>query len=379
MRLIATLPSHQINLVRNFVIYSKSRQVSLHVEVHADEIELWALDEDTLKETKQAFDEFLKHPKDSKYRVKQETSVTENKQESELVEKPQAFEDLDKIPPVAALPINARLTKIFIAICIFLYVMGIVESLGMRNSGRAMSSMVLTKSQQILIFDYPLTLSLINEFSLNFGDEIKKKESDLSPQAHSLLEKIQDTPYFQGLYKSIVNYKQFNLYWQEKKFGDISRGQIWRLVTPTFLHASILHILFNMLWLFMLGKAVETNLGSLRYLFLTLFLAMATNVLQYLMTGPLFMGYSGVIAGLAGYIWVRQVKAGYEIYPIDRKLFKFLGIFVFGLLGLQVIAFVLQILHILEFNMQIANTAHVSGVILGVIVAKIQPGGIVKK
>jgi GlpG protein len=43
---------------------------------------------------------------------------------------------------------------------------------------------------------------------------------------------------------------------------EILHGQIWRLVTPAFLHAGLMHILFNMLWLKDLGSLIEARLGS---------------------------------------------------------------------------------------------------------------------
>ena len=337
----------------------------MHLEVHEENFELWVVDEDALDECQALYKGFLLNRSDAKYRVKQprpeEISVShEPFKPSEIKQ---------DMPPVATRPYFNAMTKVFVALCIFVYLIGLFEGFNAKGPGKKMATLVLTRSETFLLFDYPLTLQLINQFATTYGDQEKP-----SVEAQEFLRKIEGEPYFQGFYKALVNYKEFAVYWTGPKFGSILKGQIWRLITPTFLHASLLHILFNMLWLLLLGKLVETNLGAWGYLALTIFLGVSTNICQYLMTGPLFMGYSGVIAGLAGYIWARQKKAPYEFYPIERRVLRLLGIFIFGLLALQVIAFILQVLHLLEFNMRIANTAHVSGIILGYIIGRMQPG-----
>lgn len=82
-------------------------------------------------------------------------------------------------------------------------------------------------------------------------------------------------------------------------------GQIWRIFTPMFLHFGILHIIFNMLWLKDLGSIVEAKHGGRYFLILVLAIAGLSNVGQFLVSGPLFGGMSGVVYGLLGYLWIR--------------------------------------------------------------------------
>ena len=67
---------------------------------------------------------------------------------------------------------------------------------------------------------------------------------------------------------------------------EILAGQVWRLVTPIFLHAPLasnpFHLLFNMFWLFDLGGMIERRLGSLRFVLLVAFIAITSNYGQYL-------------------------------------------------------------------------------------------------
>lgn len=137
--------------------------------------------------------------------------------------------------------------------------------------------------------------------------------------------------------------------------GKILRGQFWRLVTPIFLHFSVLHILFNLLWMRMLGGEIETRRGVARYLGLVLLIAVISNVGQYAATGsPLFGGMSGVVYGVLGYLWMKErydPASGMSLPP--NCAFWMIGWFVLcwtGLVG------------------PIANWAHTFGLAAGMLV-----------
>ncbi len=83
------------------------------------------------------------------------------------------------------------------------------------------------------------------------------------------------------------------------------QGEFWRLLTPVFLHFGMLHLLFNMMWLYQLGCMIEARQSSLRLLLLVVATGIFSNVAQYLVGGPHFGGMSGVVYALAGYVWMR--------------------------------------------------------------------------
>lgn len=129
-------------------------------------------------------------------------------------------------------------------------------------------------------------------------------------------------------------------------------NQPWRLFTPIFLHFGIVHIVFNMMWLFQLGCMIEGRRGSLRFLVLVAFLASVSNVAQFLVSGrPTFGGMSGVVYGLAGYVWLRG--------RMDRESGLFLdNQSILMLLVWQAICFT-------GLVGPIANTAHIAGLLAG--------------
>jgi len=147
--------------------------------------------------------------------------------------------------------------------------------------------------------------------------------------------------------------------------AEIQQGQVWRLLTPIFLHAPIydfytqtfnpiyfVHILFNLLWLFQLGSLIETNESSLRLLLLVICIGIMTNVTQYLASDAFFFGMSGVVYGLLGYLWIlshfAHHKTGYYINPRIMLLMVAWLLFCYtGIIG------------------SIANAAHLSGLIVG--------------
>jgi len=80
----------------------------------------------------------------------------------------------------------------------------------------------------------------------------------------------------------------------------IEQGQIWRLITPVFLHGSISHVLLNMYALFVLGKVLESAYGHGRFLLLYFISAFAGNVMSFIMTSNASLGASTAIFGLIG-------------------------------------------------------------------------------
>ena len=78
----------------------------------------------------------------------------------------------------------------------------------------------------------------------------------------------------------------------------IRQGEIWRLITPVFLHGSLLHIGFNMYALFLFGRGLESRYGHGRFLLLYFLAGFAGNVFSFLFTPANSLGASTAVFGL---------------------------------------------------------------------------------
>ena len=102
-------------------------------------------------------------------------------------------------------------------------------------------------------------------------------------------------------------------------FANILSGEVWRLVTPIFIHLSGPHIFFNMVALVAFGQRIEMARGRWRFLALVLISAVVSNTGQYLSHGGGFGGMSGVVFALAGYLWIKGQTEPEQGLNLDRR------------------------------------------------------------
>ncbi|WP_075182927.1 rhomboid family intramembrane serine protease GlpG [Pantoea sp. 1.19] len=132
--------------------------------------------------------------------------------------------------------------------------------------------------------------------------------------------------------------------------------EVWRWFTPALLHFSLLHILFNLLWWWYLGGAVEKRLGSGKLLVIALISALLSGWMQAKFSGISFGGLSGVVYALMGYCWLRGERDPHSGVFLERGLMAFALVWlVIGWLGM--------------FGLSIANAAHLTGLLVGLAMA----------
>lgn len=133
---------------------------------------------------------------------------------------------------------------------------------------------------------------------------------------------------------------------------ELRQGEVWRLLTPIFIHMGFMHIVFNLLWVADLGSMIESRGSTWLLARLVVVIGVGSNIAQYAVTGrPHFGGMSGVVYGLIGYIWIRgkfDPACGLRLH--QQTVVTALLWFVFCFTG---------------YAGAIANSAHAAGLLLG--------------
>ena len=147
--------------------------------------------------------------------------------------------------------------------------------------------------------------------------------------------------------------------WFGLNLHDLQRGHVWQLVTYMFLHRGFLHILLNMLVVFMFGRELERILGARRFVWLYLGSGIMGGLGWLLMSeGSYCIGASGGVFGLIG-----MFAALFPNRPITLLLFFLFPVTLKArtmAFGLGVVSFGLMF-----WGGNIAHSAHLAGGLAG--------------
>lgn len=325
MRLLGSLPD--LKQARAFSDYLLTQRIPTKVMEESDKWDLWVQNEDQVETAKAIWAEFQRNPLDERFHQAAPTAAAIKKQEKEAERQWQLnFRTSGHLwgrPTLQQVPLTAGL----IGICIVVF----------------------------LLTDYgsPLSPNLrfltYNDPHLQDQTEILKRLHIELPDPNGQANDVHEVYFYRGI-------------------EDIKHGQLWRLVTPIFIHFGFLHILFNMYALFSLGGLVEFKRGWQWMLAFVIGTAVISNTAQYFFpsafdfgawmgrehapVGALFGGMSGVLYALFGFMWM---KTRYDPEP-GLLLPRDLILMMLGWLLLCVFGFIAHV----------ANTAHVAGLLSGV-------------
>jgi GlpG protein len=132
---------------------------------------------------------------------------------------------------------------------------------------------------------------------------------------------------------------------------EVMTGEVCRLFTPVLLHGGWLHLFFNMWWLLDLGSMIEGRQSSRSLLGLVLVTGILSNLTQWAFVDANFVGMSGVVYGLFGYIWMKgkyDPSSGLFVHP-------------------QIVLMMMIWFFVCWFRLvpNVANYAHTGGLVVG--------------
>lgn len=138
----------------------------------------------------------------------------------------------------------------------------------------------------------------------------------------------------------------------------IMQGEIWRIVTPIFMHNGFSHFLFNSFSLVIFGPALEKMIGSIRFTIVYLVTGISANIATFFLEPLTYIhvGSSGAIFGIFGYYIGILVKQKHMMSKENKQL----------LITITVISIIMTFV-----QPQINVTAHLFGLISGFLISVI--------
>jgi len=319
MRQLAVLPN--ADAAQALADYLQTQRIETRLEQLPEGCVVWVFDEDRLPQARKELADFTANPSDPRFAAARRTAEAERRKIQQTVEE---APPIIRPPPWTPRPIHCTSALIFLCCVVFAAHTGyLIQQNGGIGSTAAFTILLQGHAEGRVEFSSPVEQTLA-----------------IAP---------------------FVDLGQGRIGWNG--LDAILHGQVWRLITPIFLHFGVIHLMFNMIMLRQMGAAMEMRSGVLRYLLLILVCAVGSNVAQYYLSwvgrngvlfhaNPLFGGMSGVLYGLFGYIWMKgryEPELGLGLSPpIVLWMIVWLFLCMTGLMG------------------SVANTAHVVGLLIGV-------------
>ena len=104
------------------------------------------------------------------------------------------------------------------------------------------------------------------------------------------------------------------------------QGELWRLLSCTFLHGGFMHIAFNMYVLYQIGPAIERTYGVARFLIIYIVTGWTSSLMSLVWSGSNSVGASGAIFGLAGAFLAISLRRRSYFDTFGSQMLIFIGI-----------------------------------------------------
>jgi len=319
MRQVGSLNTEQE--ARRFAAWLVAQRIEAHAEQEPSGWVVWVRDEDKLPEAREALAHFREHPDDARYQGAEQTAQAVALEEE--VRRKQALGNVVEmrgrwgtpVPGMSGAPRRAPLVKLLIGISAAVAILAFNDTINSDSYEGPPGQLYR---------------------SLLFVDPAAARSDD----------------------------------GQVDMWGSIRRGEVWRLITPIFIHYDWMHIIFNVMMLYSFGSVIEDRRGTAFMIILVVALAAFSNAgqaIEAMIRGQVsfFGGLSGVVYGLFGFLFVKSKfdsRERYFLHPVTTFIAMLW-------LALCILAEVPPFSGFLGAIGNVANTAHVVGLIMGAAIA----------
>ena len=153
-----------------------------------------------------------------------------------------------------------------------------------------------------------------------------------------------------------------------------SLDPILTLITSAFLHAGWMHILGNILYLYIFGDNVEDSMGKLKFLLFYLICAISGSLLQYYSNPSSeipIVGASGAIAGVLGSYLILYPKANIKVFMWIIIIFRTINVPAWIVLSIWIMGQFFSLSNSTSSGGGVAYFAHIGGFFAGMILTPI--------
>ena len=212
----------------------------------------------------------------------------------------------------------------------------------------------LSKNMEYTEDGFSLFLKITQEINMKNNRDAMETDRILSPKKPIVTYIIMGIITIVFLLQFVINPNLLVLYLG--CMGDLVRaGEIYRLLSSTFLHIDIWHFICNMYALYVIGKMSESYYGKKKFILIYLVSALTGSLLSISMSNSFSIGASGAIFGLLGSLLYFGYH--YRVYFGNVLIKQILPVVIFNL----AIGFMIS---------GIDNFAHIGGLVGGLLISK---------